>query len=531
LKFKLQTEEAKNDIGVIFDKIKSEARANGEQFSGTDAAKFAEDRLKDLGNGKLFVERFGAEIKNVNSKIRELAVSYDRSRDSLQRQVQLETQLTSTRISQVRGRAAFGADTNEIVAGLDKIIDEASKNSRGFGSVSDDLLNAQKNFNTNVDPFSGKVLTDMEKAGDAFVKLRAAQDAYNDELARSANIISAFRAKFEELSKSVGNSINTSRNLGVTPFDQRAEIQANATFVNGIADNIFAGTGAGGAKNVADLLNRFSPDQIKDLANRTAGIGGSESFIQGTQSLEKLGSRYVPGTDVTSAGRAEVLQFLSGLNVADPTGKNFDKLIADEKARKEAFDKSANIEDQQLYYLQQINDAIRKQFGQNTVPYKPSNIANPETPKAPTTTSDNGRSNEFVSVPKNPILTNYDVRHSENRLNNIGKVQQSNEMFNDISKAIMDLSTKGSGSKEAIAALNSVRDALKEAKFGGDQKLKVDANLNVTGFEGVGKDIAVKHIVIEVMRNLMNQLGNSAAEQELRGKLAIAIRQLEAGDK
>jgi hypothetical protein len=141
-------------------------------------------------------------------------------------------------------------------------------------------------------------------------------------------------------------------------------------------------------------------------------------------------------------------------------------------------------------------------------------------------------------LPPTPKISNYDARHQEDtRYSNSpsSMMRESQHVFNEISKEIASLSRHAGPNptqevKDTIDALNELRDSIR-GNGTGNTNLKVDANLNVTGFDGVGKSVAFKEIAKIVLENIAGSLNEGPQEQLLAIKLRRAIRAIDGKEE
>jgi TP901 family phage tail tape measure protein len=491
----LKTSEAKNEFRTKFQAAIQQVKQDPSLATG-DPVKIAEDIVKEFANGVPFIERFNASIQAVNAELRKAEALYGQQREAQQRQIALEGQISSTSIDRIRNSASIGATTDDIVSALDQMIN-ANNPIDNIRSSGKNALNAQNAKIGTFGSFAENVPEAAKDTADSLMNARKAQDEFNDELNRTTQYVAALRAKFDELTKHTSNLIGQNRTFGVTPLDQRFDLQAGAQIFDSTTGGLFQGK-LGQAKNVQDLFRLLSPDEIKQAVSSFSGIGGTEPFIQGTQAAERLGGRFVDGTNgVTYGGRAEIAQFLSGASFNDPNGKNLDYLINEEKSRQATFEKMSNIEDEQLFYLKSINDALRENFGLPKANYAPipNVFQGRQTPPTPST--------PFIdhAFSKDPNVINKIADAASSTNSDITSV------LDRLNSAIVDLTTK----KDASGLTN------------------IEAELNITGFDGVGKDVAVSSIVIAVMEKLAEQLGSDPAEQALKEKIKASVRSLKKG--
>lgn len=503
----LQTDEAKNQAQVLFANIKREARNNPEAVR-QDPVAFVKNALKEFADGGVFVKRFNAEINLLNANLQEQNNLYETNKELLQRQIGFESQVVGTKIGQIKQSELLGATSSDIVRALDKVISGTSSN--GLRSSATNLIDAQKKYSLFTDPATGDLKEKTKASAEAFYNLKRAQDEYSAELQRSTNNMSALRAKVDELSKSTSLTVATNKNLGLTPIDQQIEDRFNLSQFNGIVGSSLTGK-AGQARNLQELFKNLNDAEIQDLVKQFSGLSGQEPFINSVNAAQKYGNRFIPGTNgVTFGGRADIAEFLAGASVQDDNGANLKDFLQRERDRQQTIEKTVTIEDQQLYYLQQINEVLRVRLGQPIIPFSTGSPIQ-GTPAIP---------NGYAAVDRNR-------QRQEDADSRAESIKTSSKQLDDLNNTLSTISS--SSNAELIKGLSeAIRSGFSNmGTTGGRSDVNIDANLNITGFDSVGKDVALKAIVIQVMSHFKDQLTNGPGELEFKQKLEAAIKQLQ----
>jgi hypothetical protein len=497
----IQDEGTRNDLNNRLQQLRDELDKS-PQLLQEDPEGIIKKFLGPFADGTIFMEKIVAKLANVNAGLEKQDLEYQRRRGFETRGLQYETQGVNQQIARARASEAIGFTSEQIIGELDKVIGKTNNgfNLRGAAGGVTAIANG---LSTKTSDFTKEELENSRK-------YIAAQDKFADAIARSTNVVNALRAKFDEVSKVINNITGTNKNLSGLSTDQRFEQEANFNLFQGYIKSILPQLG--GAGNFAGFVNTHSDAEVKGFVRSLSGFAGNEQFQQALTAGDLFGSRRL-APNLTSSGAVDILRNAIGASVADPTGKDLDELIRNIREQADLFDKSYNIEDEQLFYLKQINDALRSRFGYSITQYDNNGPANNGTSYAQAVS--NLKPIPFSSYVQPSFVSQaYDAAKQQSESGQSKTTDQYGNGAADINQL-----------SSSIVSLNTNIQQLID-KQNQQPVVKLDGSLNITGFENTGKDITVKAIVTSVMTTFRDQLGTSALEQELRQKLDLAIRQL-----
>lgn len=502
-------EASRNTYNRIRTQATRTARSNAEAFK-ENPVEFVAGLLKEFADGKIFVERVNAQFAALNQTILENNTLFQKEMELRERIIQFETQSVNTRIGLIRGREQGGETTEQIIDALRSL---NIGGGIGLEGAFANLQNAQSNYQTFLRFRPSNEYDFREQEARLILETNRAYNVFNEELQRSNNGLLKFRSVLDGLSKSVSAAIQTNRTLGGLTPEGREEVQVYGNVLDRQLLGIF---GPGGApQNIMQLL-QMDPERIRQAIVAARGTAGSDLSRSAIEAGQRLGTRRLAGSGLRAAEGAEILEFLQGASVFDKGGLSINELISNAKEQFALQKTVQDIELQQLHYLEQINDAIRKRLNM------PISSGNPnQTPLGPN------------NPPTTPVVRDAATQNLLSQVNNLQdasrRARQETVSPWNMDKFIAATEANAKKAAELSATLDKLIQVMGD-RNGGGAKVQVQGNLNVNGFDGVGRDVATRAIIIAALEGLGNQLNNSPEELALKEKLATVIRMLKGGN-
>ncbi len=539
----VQTDEGINRLKEIKDAILKQARSQPEAFKA-DPAAFVQGLLGEFADGKIFLERFNAVVANANEKFKTLGVLYDRARQPLERQIQLDTQLNNVSLSRLKEQSTvFGTSEESTIAGLSKIIEKNSV--PDLGAAAKNLTSAQDEAKPFLDT-SGNFIKNMEGAAEAQLRLRNAQDQYTDAVTKSNDSLAVLRAKFEETSKLFANFTNANKTLGLSSRQDRLQGKvALGRFQNFTGNLLGPGGALAGIQNERDIgkalkEGRVTQGQLDQARKELGRLSDLPSFQDTLNILEKFGGSKLPGGregqtvgDIT--GLIRVLEGL-GNNPFDTNDKGFQDFINAARDQVSSSDAIRTVEDQQLDTLKTINStltAIAKRYGIDIDKLIKSPAVNPPAaPIAPVAQVQPVQTTVPQTKPVNnsPVNKAPAVAPVEAGRDVSERARLESERSFATTLALILQNSKDKGAELLSSQLETFAKAIKDSR-GHTANVKFDGNFNLSGFEAVGKDVVAAGAVTKILESFITQLRTgSTQEQEMANKLSNALK-LVQGDK
>lgn len=536
----LTTDEGKGILRDFAAKIPDLLRKNPELAKDPNA--LASTFFKELADGKPVVERFNARFADLSEKIAEINLQYDIQNKLLSSNTQLQNQKFSFATSSIQqGGQLFGANPQTILQQLTGLGDSLpSADLAGAGRRLQNATNFASQF-SHVDPNDSKRVLEAAKA---FDEQDRAQAEYNAELSKSNNQLSNFRSRLEEASKILGNTIQTRQNLATTPFSERVGSQAQL----GIFNSFTSG------KATKNILDKFTGPQalaqgLKDgtvtqadleaAARELGPLAGNSSFINADKGLRPLGGLASGGAGgQTLNQRADLAEFISGLGI-NPTGGTISGNVGSfaQQALTQAglFQSTQDIEKNQLTNLQQINQNIAKIATQFKVP----GIITPTSTTQPVVTNATTQPTSPVSSPATQPIVSVPTAATITPIQRITDKTQRRlfEEGNLTSEVSTDLENKGNADTKKLSdALHKFSNSVDKVSTGqtslNKSELKLDANVVLSGVQGLGNDVVVQEASIAVLDKLATILiGGTIAEQHTANNIRAAIKTIRGNNK
>ena len=577
----VKTDAGRNEIERFQKSILKLAETGQIASSSVDSIR--DSTLKRFNTEGKILSRLNARIIEANISLKESAQIFNNLRIVTQRQIETEKRIVDARLKQTRRSVLIGASESEVTSGLDDIIEKLSPkggikalddaidtSSSALANQTNELRKANREFlaiagSTELaQTFQQRLLEARTPAQrrSAFAELGARQsrgaikiaediqkiersriattDRLNNLQRRSAVLLGVLNEKFNILTKSIDNTIEANRRLGGAEESQiRGGEFAQTLLFNVVGDLFRRGGALFGVNNTRDLSRQLGPQQLRDISSAVfTNFGGNAAFLQAIKRIDAvpgLSQRQFPGAEpgVTFKNVEDILKTLIGFGRPDVfTGRpaSIEEFIRLTQQQRELFDQTSTIEQRQLDILVLINRNLELSlFGAEVTDLSRFSkaFANQIT-SAPSTTVTTvpaqARNQAVVDRTETDRDTVANVFSTLNDLLLTIKGQQLSPEGNQLTgQNITDL-------KDIITfTVNDLKEAREQAKSK-ESNIKVDAKseVNINGFEDVGRFVGVKQIVISTLDAFRIRLSaGNAAEQQLANKLESAMRSID----
>lgn len=367
---------------------------------------------------------------------------------------------------------------------------------------------------------SARFMSIQNSAAQAYNNLQRSQDNYDRQVRNAERTLQALSEEFSNAQNILNRSLQTNAQLGRASTSDITGAQIGLSQARGFG--VFGRLG--GINDLPDLANA-PREQVVGAARAFAGI--PDAIAQRiTQSLQLLGNRRVQG-NLTGTNAAEIFEQLRGAARFGDVGKNVDEVRNGFGQLFDINNQMASIEDMQVNALFDIarNTSIMAERMLNMKPGELMGGALQQITRLPGSTN-----TPITSGPPERIAVSR--FGSEN-----GSAQEVGRLNNQLAAlpaliSALETASRANGAhtEQFIRGLQNYVEELRTSG-GKASNVSVDANLSVTGFEGVGKDVAVRAIITSLMQNFLAQLGDTPGEMQLRDKLNLALRQMQTGTR
>lgn len=352
----------------------------------------------------------------------------------------------------------------------------------------------------------GDAAQEQERLAIASLKVREAQDKYNDALKDASLRTRNLQALFGALNKNINESIKAFQKLGKATLDDLFDIRLNLN----LADAFGVTAAVGGAQSFTELEKslRDDPGELKRRADSLSVTRiPPDLFADMTKALRAVGK----------GGEADVAETLRGFSARGIAGDgpDFDKLVAQILEREKTGDQLGSVQQDQLTALKSLVDIefrIAKTLEANLAGFKlPLGIRPPE--------ADTGRINA-------PTIGN-----KASLIDSFAGTEQGGGDANSITNLFEEMSRNGKLNLEAQAkfgeAVTNLGTVLKN--IDATVVTEINGTVRVEGIDNNAEAKTVQSASIAVIRTLQKVMqGNTTPEgKKMFAKLLEAEQNIE----
>jgi TP901 family phage tail tape measure protein len=392
----------------------------------------------------------------------------------------------------------------------------------GGKNLTQDQINTS--LNEAVDSFtklaqSGNSFLQIQNtATDAFNRLTRAQDNYHEELKNSERAAQNLNETFNILQGQLSKTLQTNTNIGRASMTDISQAQIGF----GQAQAAGVVRGFGNLTSTADLA-KIDPAQATAMARAFASLPDAIAQ-QIEQSFNLLGNRKITAAGLTGTQGAEIFSTLRG---AGRLGNPEQNVAEIQNGFGQLFDINQQMRDLEDVQVHAMLDIARNTgiMAEAILNLQPNSIL-----QGAVNFLTRGSGGTIPTQPPENVPVSDTARRTGNI--NEGELARLNSQLATLPNliALLESATRDhSGQSKSL--IDTLKHYTEEVRTSGGKASNVDvsADINVTGFEDVGRDIAVKAIVVGVMENFLRQLGDTPGEMQLRDKLTLALKQIQTG--
>lgn len=418
-----------------------------------------------------------------------------------------------------------------------------------------------------------------KKASEATLALRSQTDFLRDSLGGLANRGRILQNVFQELTNAIRRIEESSKTLASVPLQDRRRGEIAARSVFSLLSQ-FTREGGPLARGQVGLRNfsTVNPEGFRKFIGSVASLQNSPVLRRQIEDIRSsgLGGTRFPGTDVTYNDVIDGLLTAVGLAIPDPVTGRRDRLNEFQKLAQQqsiTFQALGNVEDRQLAVLITINrtlieglgslsesrkEELRKQLTTLAEGTQFSKLLNPQQGGVPTTPPEEAprpavpRENQPRQETPPERLTGEQTdrkkafERSADLIRAIEKLIEGGGLGAKNLEKLLENAKNLGGSAETVQAIQSLSQAFSELKSalvagqtGGSQKVTIDGQINIPNLSeltGSGKiqDKIIAKMIVSILQQFANKLGDTPGEQELKRKLETSIRsvndELNAGE-
>lgn len=496
-------------------------RTNPGQFANNPGSALSEVAQKLVSLDPV-MQRVAATIGDLNSKFIEQQQKLEQELDIRQRFSQTNIQGLGVQANRISSLSSFGIGAGTTGTSLINLANGIDGNLQQAGI---NLRNAQ--FARGAVPNTGGIIGSASAANDASLKVARAQQIYNEQLDLSSQKLQILRKGFEDLTKSLQESIEANQKIGTTPIGDRLRSQLGLNNFRQIAGSnpalsrILKNVDNPAEIGLALQQGRISRSDITNAIRASSQLAGNPFFAQAESGARLFGNRSSGfRTGQTNSGALDITTFLAGLSTGSPG--DIKDILDRFQTQGGAFAQGNSIEDQQLTELKLINQTLAKianiPVPNSSVVPRSSSVLPQSSPS--TRNTEDGRKNTLSDRSQDRVL-------QESRLADLLAGQLSGVWQDIVQKQGGNVSKEATDLGKAISALSKIDEVLSKAK--GTADIKFDGNFNFTGFEAVARDQVAYAAVNAIMDEFIKQLRTGTVqEQLLANKLTIAKKSLES---
>jgi TP901 family phage tail tape measure protein len=486
--------------------------------SGEEITKAVLGSFSDLA---FVTNRITALIEKENIRRQEVVSLYEKEAFVLSERFKIGQQAVGFNIGNVSRRRAIGESRSESINFLKSLLSNADPSlaAKNLGASSQNLRLSQQRLNRNGSTLTNSFLN--ESVNSELINNKEANRLFQESLQNSATDLQILNNIFDELTNSIRDTIEANKKIGLTDIPERLTGERDLSIVEQQIGGLFGKGGLLSNINSPEGLVRTFGNKLPQIASSiNQQFGNNSTFLRSAQGASSLfGGTSLSGGNGQTVGEAiDLVGVLSGLGRIDPkTGRQLEleKLLSLGQEQLKVFFDGRTIEQKQLDALTTINATLIQGFNLPNVPVAPPKIETPSSaPQVP-------QSNQTKNEPA------FDK----------SRVDKLIEGTAEVLSFTRELNKRSPESKESI---DSLRDVLKEvladagsAKRGkNESKIDFKSDINIQGFENIGKDKATALITIEILNKFVEKLqGGTPSEMDLASKLLLAIKEIQNGMK
>jgi|GEM_PF-4048397 len=461
--------------------------------------------LGPLASLEFITNRLGVSMEGVNQKEREKFDLLNRELQVLGEATNIRRQAFDFDASNISRRESLGASSEDIISLLRSQLVESSPLDPSNVIASQDRLSRTNN---------------IEDENSAKRDLDLTNFSFSQQLADSTDNLQILNQIFDKLTVSIKGVIESSKQIGLSSVSDRFSGERNLSTVEDRLTPLFSKGGLlAGITSPEGLITKFG-DSLPSLIQKIApGLTNDSSFLDSAGKASSLfgGTTLSGGTGQTVQQGIDIAGFIAGIGRVDKrsgTQVELSKILNLSKEQLSVFFDARSIEQKQLDTLTAINNNLITAF---KIPVAPQRAPVLDLP-APAPTPQ--------SPPSDRPAFNKD------RVKNLTSSTSELLSFLNTFKQTRD------GDPTQDKSIDSLRTVLKEiiadtgsaTRNKNESKIDFKSDINIQGFENVGKDRATGLIMIEILDTFRKQLlSGSPSEQALAEKLGLAIRQIQSG--
>jgi TP901 family phage tail tape measure protein len=552
----LSTPEAKSTFNDIIRKLTDVGDTDPAQL-----AKNSEEIIGQLlGNFKdlaPLVAKLVGETNKVNQELAQQATMYARVREIQERLNAFQQQSLNTRFGQVRNSSLIGATPQEILQGTRGLLGQpGTSNGQTLNSLAKGVTDAQNELQKNVDVF-GNVKTTAQAAADAELKLRDATAKYNDEIQRVQSSMQVLRATIEDNNRVIAGIQNAQKNIGGSGLGDFNQGRTQLALFQSTFGSLLRELKRRGVTD-ASQLGKLSADDRRTLSAQFGGLFGSETLQKLFSGANRFGGLVADSsTGQTVGGQADLIQTLLGEQfsqllpgIGDETGKALGEAFSQ---RDKDFAALTDLENKQLTSLGIINNSIllvAEQIVKSNKNLSPaeisrqitelrtsaSNIPSSTTAPSPTVPNSPPTPSPSVAPPTtSPSVPTPSVPGTVRTSSTLPSITQGSQLDVALHALLANANSASTtvNNEYYAAQLKDVSNHIRGLTTALDNatknngKLDVNGNINVLGFDGVGKDISIKIFATRMLETLAAQLDRSdPAQAALADRILSTVKRL-----
>lgn len=540
----IQTDAGKSELIDIAEKLKDAALKSPESFI-KNPGDFAAGFLQQFADGKIILERFLAVQGKIDAELERSLAIYEGVREAQQKLIDATTQGINTRIQQSR-LPVIGATPTQTIGALTNLSDNLGFNASDLSTAAGNVSSAQKDRDK---AFTARQLNPQDATAnknfvDAQTNLLDKQQKYTTALTRSNQAIEIFRARMEETSKRLGELFQTQKTIGQASFGQVQTARLGLKFTQSAIAPIQDTLNANNVTNVSQLGN-LSSDQLKQLVQSASRFAGLQGLNEQEGSARLFGGLTNPNgkNGQTINESLDIFDVLKGISLSGGDFKTqLDEQIKLLGLQKSDFEKTRDIENDQLKALDTINSTILEStnnilqaLGKPPIPINQVNAATtgqnttipiPQLQRSPTVFIDPQNAERGLDTNGVPLNIGSRIKGQRNEFHQESTLNSTSANLAAIANELKTL--KGlNQSNPAVQELEKVLQNILAKTKSSDSTIKVDSNINVTGFDTAGKDTVIKVVVSNIMQEFIKHLDTSdPAQAQLAQNMNLAIKSI-----